>query len=135
VSQQYVDDKAIADADLLWRRILRSQIVLDQNTGRQRPSSAAFEDSPDGTPMSAFWEKLHRELGHNEADALRGHEDLGLASFAVKVARELGQGIQRDPLPEAPAHVLVFGPKPKKSVSRKLAAAAELIVMPPERTP
>lgn len=111
---------------------MRSQIVLDQNTGRRRPSSAAFEDSPDGTPMSAFWEKLHRELGLTEANALEGHEDFGLASFVVRLARELGQGIQREPLPDAPAHVLVFGPKPKKSVSRKLAAAAEWVVLPPE---
>lgn len=90
------------------------------------------EDSPDGTPMSAFWEKLHRQLGLTEADALKGHEDFGLVSFAVGLARELGQGIQRDPLPSAPAHVLVFEPKPKKSVSRKLAAASEWVVLPSE---
>lgn len=129
MSQKFVDDLSIGNADILWRRIARSQIVQDHNLGQLRPSSAAFEDSPDGSPMSAIWEKLHRELGLTESDALKGHQGFGLASFYVALARELGQGIQRDPLPESPAHVLVFGHKPK-SFRRKLAQSVQWVKLP-----
>ena len=128
--EQFQNDPAILNEDNLWRRIMPSQIVQDHNSGLLRPSSAAFEDSPDGSPMSAIWEKLHRELGLTECDALREHVGFALACFTAGLARELGQGIQPDPLPETPAHVLVFGSKPKKSFSRKLAAAARWVESP-----
>jgi hypothetical protein len=34
----------------LWRRIPPFHFFFDENLGRNRPSTAAFEDHPDGTP-------------------------------------------------------------------------------------
>lgn len=129
MGQEFQDDNSIQNEDDLWRRVMPAQIVHDHNLGTSRPSSAAFEDSPDGSPMSAIWEKLHRQQNLTEADALAGHTGFGLVSFKVSLARELNQGIQRDPVEDAPAHVLVFGPK-TKSVRRKLAAGAQWVIEP-----
>ena len=126
MSQQLLDDPSILDDDNIWRRIHPKQIIID-NDGVRRPSSSAFEDSSNGTPMSAIWEKLHRELGLNEFDALKERGTFSLVSFKAKLARQLGQGIQRDPIDDAPAHVLVFGPK-TQSVRRQLASGSEWVV-------
>lgn len=50
--QSYADDPTIADDAALWRRIHPTWAVADENRGRLRVSSAAFEDSPDGSPTS-----------------------------------------------------------------------------------
>jgi hypothetical protein len=90
--------------------------------GAPRPSSAAFRDSDDGTPMSGFWEQLQYDSGLSEQDALRGHDGFSLAMFTAGLARELGQGIHPNPDEvSGPAHVLVFGDKPKKTVRQRLA--------------
>ncbi len=129
MSQQLVDNPSILDDDNIWRRIPPQHLIEDSNAlGGYRISSAAFDDSPDGTPMSGFWERLHQQMGLNENDALSGHENFSLASFKAKLARQLEQGIQHDPTEDAPAHVLVFGPK-RKPIKRGLAAGAHWLVL------
>jgi hypothetical protein len=57
------------------------------------------------------------------------HPGFALASFKAGLARACQQGIARDPLPEEPAHALVFGHK-TKGVRKRLAREATWIVPP-----
>jgi hypothetical protein len=115
----YRDDPTIADDAELWRRIPPWHIILDENIGDIRPSSAAFEDDPDGAPMSAY-------LGNECKDpqiALAGHEGFGLVAITAKMARECNQIIVRQPVTGPPGHVVVVGKK-TDSVRKKFARAA-----------
>ncbi len=126
----YVDDCSIPDDAFLWRRIPQQHFVLDANLGRQRPSSAAFEDHPNGTPMSVMLaaEVIRTERGPE--DVLAGHEGFALAEFRAGLARSLNQGVARDPVPEEPAHAVVFGKK-SGSVRKTLAKESEWVIAPP----
>ena len=48
------DDPTIPDLAELWRRIPPWHLVKDDNLGRVRPSSAAFDNHPNGSPMSVL---------------------------------------------------------------------------------
>jgi hypothetical protein len=122
----YSDDPTIPDDAELWRRIPPWHFVPDENSGQIRPSSAAFEDHPDGSPMSVFLAAEARDLRH----ALAGHQGFALASITAALARGLGLGIAKEPLPDEPAHAVVFGRKNKR-VSRRLALGSRWIIPPP----
>ncbi|MFP3941451.1 MAG: hypothetical protein ACLF0P_14220 [Thermoanaerobaculia bacterium] len=129
-SDGYTDDPSIEDCDGLWRRIPPRHFVLDENRGGYRPSSAAFEDHPSGTPMSIHVAKDALAEGHAPEDVLRGHEGFALAEFTAGTAREADQGVAREPLPDQIAHGVVFGKK-TKGVKRRLGRASEWVVPPP----
>jgi hypothetical protein len=93
--------------------------IHDENLGQIRPSSAAFEGHPNGSPMSVL---LAAEAG-NPQNALVGHQGFALASITAALAREQGLGVARDPRPDEPAHAMVFGKKNKR-ISRRLAMGA-----------
>ena len=126
----YVDDPTIADTSALWRRIPPWHFVFDENLGCVRPSSAAFEDHPDGTPMSVVLGDEVLQTGRPAETVLMGHADFALASFSAGLARQLEQGIARKPLPEEPAHAEVFGKKTKR-VRRSFAKHCEWVIPPP----
>jgi hypothetical protein len=48
------DPDSIPNPRRLFRRIHPDMIVMDQNSGQHRPTSANFSDSSDGTPMSVY---------------------------------------------------------------------------------
>ncbi len=123
--QVYVDDKAIPDEDSLWRRV--KSINFDEALNRKRPSTAEFEDSVDGSPMSCVWTEFHLASGLTMDDFLTGHERFGVVSFPVALARQLGFSIQKDPLPECPAHVLVAGNK-TKSARKRLSRECKVLI-------
>jgi hypothetical protein len=139
----YKDDPSISDNDALLRRvpIHPSQIVKDGNLGRYRPSSAAFSDHPDGSPMSVTLQTELENLGVPARQALIGYETTHvLVSFQASVARQYGQGIAREPIIAGiqtdpifdavqTAHGVVFGKK-TKSTQRALAKAAIWVVAP-----
>jgi hypothetical protein len=54
IIDSYIDDPTISDETELWRRIPPWHFFHDENLGRIRPSSAAFENHPDGSPMSVL---------------------------------------------------------------------------------
>jgi hypothetical protein len=56
--------------------------------GAIRPSSAAIEDDPNGSPMSVI---LGREAGDPQR-ALADHQGFAFASITAALARELGLG-------------------------------------------
>jgi len=120
------DDAAIPDEAVLWRRVPPWHFFYDENLGRVRPSSAAFEDDTDGNPMSVV---LAAESKGSDS-VLAGHVGYALAAFTVGLARQCQQGIVRDLLPDEPAHALVFGRK-TRSVRNRLAQATTWVVAPP----
>jgi hypothetical protein len=126
MAADYSDDPTIPDNAELWRRIPPWHFVDDRNSGQIRPSSAAFEDDPDGSPMSVI---LGGEAGDLQR-ALAGHQGFALASITAALARGVGLGVAKDPLPDEPAHAVVFGRKNKR-ISRRLAVGARWIVPPP----
>lgn len=128
-SEGFVDDATITDDEELWRRIHPRWIVFDDNTGGPRVSSAAFDDSRDGSPTSVLLAEIARLTGRTESESLAGYEGYGLVSLTAGQARRCHQGVVRDPLPEEPAHALVFGPK-SKSNKRCLASSAAILILP-----
>lgn len=103
----------------------------DQNRGGVRPSSAAFEDDPDGNPMSVFVERLVRSGQASEAQVMAGHEGFALASIMAGLARKNGQGVALEET-SVPGHAVVFGRK-TKSVSRSFAQSALWVIPPAEQ--
>lgn len=126
--QPCADDLTIADDAVLWRRIHPMWAVPDENGGGLRVSSAAFDNSPDGSPTSILIAEV--VLAGRRGPEVVVHEGYGLASLKAREARECGQAVVRDPLPDEPAHGLLVGPK-TKSVRRRLAAAACWVITPP----
>lgn len=128
----YRDDPTILDDAALWRRIPPQHFVPDPNLGVVRPSSAAFEDSPDGSPMSVFLAEIVEKTGRKADDTLVGHAGYALSAFTAGLARHCKQGVACDPEPAEPAHAVVFGKK-TKSISRTLAKGSEWVIPPPDR--
>ena len=128
----YRDDPAITDDVRLFRRLPKEWVVRDDNLNCFRPSSQAFNDSQDGSPMSVFRDDvLQSERREVSSLLLATYSTYGLASLRTGIAREHRQGVTPDPLPEETTHALVFGPKPTK-VRQRLAKAAELLILPSE---
>lgn len=129
----YNDDLSIAGETLLLRRVLTKpdlSIVWDANLNRWRPSSAAFDNHPNGSPMSIVLGDTLKQLGRSNESALRGHEMThSLAAITAQVARDGGQGVAREPTVDEPAHGVVFGNKSKK-VRASMAKQAVWIIPP-----
>ena len=125
----YHDDPSIPDNAALWRRIHPSWWVPDENRGRLRLTSAAFADHPNGTPMSVLIEDVVLSAGRSPEDVLAPFKGYAMASIKAGLARECSLGVMREPLPEEPAHAVVFGKKTKQ-VRRKLASGSEWIIEP-----
>ena len=53
-AKDFPNDSTVSDAAVLMRRIPPGHLYFDENLGRVRPSSAAFEDDDDGDPMSVY---------------------------------------------------------------------------------
>jgi hypothetical protein len=131
-SGSYQDDPNISDDVRLFRRLPREWVIRDDNLNCFRPSSQAFNDSQDGSPMSVFREDVLISEHREPTSVLTGtYSGYGLAFLRAGVVRENGQGVAPDPLPDETAHALVFGPKPTK-LRKRLAKAAELLILPVE---
>lgn len=119
------DDPTIADDALLWRRIRPDWIVVDENTGRYRPSSQSFHDSRGGHPMSVYL----AETAQRPEVVLAGHGGYGLAGFTAGLAGQMAQAVVRDPTPTELSHALVAGRK-AGAVSRRFALESVWVVEP-----
>ena len=128
-SERLVDDPSITNASELWRRVNPKWIVPDENTGNVRVSSAAFDNSPDGSPTSVLLADVVRETGRTARDVIAGFAGFALSSITAGEARSCRQGVARDPLPNEPAHAHLFGQK-TKAVKRCLAQHAKWVVEP-----
>lgn len=126
----YADDPTIADDSALWRRIPPKWVVPDDNRGGLRVSSAAFDNSEDGTPTSVHLADVASSIGRGPADILQRFVGYGLASLTSGQARGCGQAVGRDPLPDDPTHGFIAGPKPR-SVKKRLSSACVWVIPPP----
>ena len=126
---EYSDDSTILDEAELWRRIPPWHFVKDENVGQVRPSKAAFDNHPNGSPMSVVLADAVIESGRGPGAVLTGHEGFALAAITAGLARECQQGVAREPLPDEPAHAVVFGRK-TDSVKKKLARGSRWIAPP-----
>lgn len=122
------DDASIADDAILWRRVPDRHFVPGPD-GRLRPSSAAFDDGGDGDSMSAVLAEAER----NPCPVLQGNDGWGLVAIEVRLIRELGWRVERDPVPDEPAHVLVHGDKTKGKMRRVAKECIWVIPPPPMR--
>ena len=127
----YTDDPTIENDEVLLRRVPHWHYYFDKNLGRRRPSSAAFEDHPNGSPMSAHLASVLEVKGLSVESILAGHDGYAVASIIAELARANGQGICRKPRDNDPAHAEVFGPKPE-SVRKRFARASVWVIAPPE---
>src|SRR5690349_19051619 len=93
--------EAVADDDLLGRRLHVKHVVPDTKTGEQRISSAAFTD-PD---LSVDLTRLVAGQDHNVTKA----GGAGVAQFAASVPREKQLPVVHKPLVTNPAHSEVGG--------------------------
>lgn len=123
------DDPSIRDEAQLWRRINPNWMVFDENQGRSRVSSQAFQNL-EGDKLSVLLEELVRETGRRPEDLIASFPGFGLATISAGFARELQQGVIRAPEPDEPAHSHLVGKK-SKSVQKALARHAEWVVVPP----
>lgn len=136
-----VNDPSVSSCSELWRRIHPKQIIFDESLGKIRPSSAAFKDSTNGTPMSVLSARLVSRSGRDEFSVLRPFPAEALAAFTAGFARSQQQGIELAPLENEPAHAHVFGSKEKRvrnEFAKRSIWAVEpdskrLVVLPPER--
>jgi hypothetical protein len=126
----YTDDPTILDDDNLWRRIPPCHFIQDDNVGGVRPSSAAFDDHPNGSPMSVVLESVAVQFGRGPMHVLAGHVGYALASVTAGLARQYQQGVAREPLADEPAHAVVFGNKTKR-IKRELAKGSRWVTAPP----
>lgn len=125
----YEDDATITDDAQLWRNIPPWHVVDDNNRGGKRISKAAFDDHPNGTPMSVVLGDEVVAAGRDPTTLIADLDGFCLASVTAALARSLKQGIVRRPLPEEPAHAEVFGTK-TEGVRRKFARAAIWVIGP-----
>jgi hypothetical protein len=124
---QWSDDVSIPDDAVLWRRIPPWHVTYDWRQQRWRPSSAAFEDDPDGHPMSV----VIGGTGRNPRDVLGAtHADYGVWEITAGLARQYGQVVVRAPTPEEPAHALIVGKK-RESTGKAFARGGQWAVRPP----
>jgi hypothetical protein len=128
----YRDDPTIGDDAPLWRRIPPWHFVFDENLGRWRPSSAAFEDHPDRSPMSVLLGQDVLNQGRTAGSVLEGHQGFGLAAIAAGLARRNRQGVMRKPRPDEPAHAEVFGKK-TGAVKKAFVRNCYWVLPPPEK--
>ena len=129
-AKNFPNDPTIADGVSLLRRVPRKHFYLDENLGRWRPSSAAFEDDDDGDPMSVYRQDIIEAEGGPIDRVMVGHEGYALASITAYHVRSKDQPVHPDPLPEESSHTQVCGAK-KKSTCRWLAMQSEWAIPPP----
>ena len=129
----YTDDPTILKEDRLFRRIPPLWFVTDDNLGRIRPTSQAFRNHRDGSPMSVALEKVLLQLNKGPETVLEGQEEgFSLVSLTAGLARDCNQGIALDSKDLEPAHSVVFGKK--TDGVRDRFAKESIWVIPPTTT-
>ena len=115
---------SIADEQQLWRRIPNrpSYVIYDENLGRPRPTSLAFDDPR----MSVTIDEGRTTL----AQLLIGHDGFFVASLETGFVRALGQVLERKPLSHDLSHAEVVGNK-TRSICSRMAKTAGWVVAPP----
>lgn len=128
--ERFPDELAIRDEVRLLRRIPPWHFVHDENEGRYRPSSAAFNDGRDGDPMSVYRADVIQAESDRPERVMVGHGGFGLVSILAGAVRRRNQTVHPDPLPDESAHANVCGPK-TRATRGHFVRCSEWIVEPP----
>ena len=96
-----------------------------------RPRSAAFEDDPDGDPMSVYRRDIIEAEGALVQRVMIGHEGFALVSLTAGQLRSKQQSVFSDPLPGETSHAKICGPK-TEGTRRWFAKQAEWVIAPPD---
>jgi len=119
------DDCSIGDDEKLLRRIRPKDIHLDPITNLYRPESGCFR-SDDFISVHIASLTSHKQV-------LSTYTEFSLVEFTAEEIRSVGCIIVRDPLPEDPAHALIYGTAPgnyvSKSQAKKLAKLCRWVVL------
>ena len=134
IPNQYPDDSTISNDAILWRRIHPAWIVADDNTGSLRVSSAAFDNSSDGTPTSVHLETVATAYGISADAILESFSGFGMASLTAGIARLVNQTVLPAPRNNDPSHGFIAGAK-TKGVKKSLARACVWVGTPPSAGP
>jgi hypothetical protein len=117
----YQDDTSIRDDERLFRRVHLTQLVKDEDTGLTRVSSSVFRDKE----LSVNIESALVTAGIPVEASLQNYNTHKLLFITAGAARRFDQAICRNPLPENPAHGLVYGSKSSKHIQNGLRTAAQ----------
>jgi len=124
----FPDDRSVPDDEVLLRRIPRWHVFHDENMGRVRPSSAAFEDDGDGDPMSVYLSGIIQSEKRTPDSVLAGHADYALAGLSAGLVRELQQTVHPDARDDT-AHEVVCGSKTDRT-RRNFAKRSHWVIPP-----
>lgn len=99
-------DVRLEDSQIVMRRVRDYEIIADSNDGPPRPSSNAFiQDGPDGDVS------VYLESETTPAHITREYPGTYVAQVEVGAIREQGLDVERDPIPDNPAHCNITGRK------------------------
>ena len=121
----FEDDPSIFGDERLFRRIPRSWVDWNES-GNPTISSAAFKDPE----LSVYLESVMASAGRPPTEAILNYSGYGLAAITAAHARAQNQRVARDPLPEEPAHGVVYGQKRGGGISGALRDGAVWIITP-----
>jgi len=124
------DDPEISDETALWRRVFPGWWITDENQGRVRPTSKAFQNYPDKPCLSILIGEMVTARGDEPSTALEGFDGYALAAITAGLARTHNQGVVHDPNDEDAAHGLVYGHK-TDSIRSRLAKGSVWVIPPP----
>lgn len=109
---EYQDDPSIPDAAVVWRRVPPEWVKFED--GVLRPSTGAFGDSSDGSPMSAVANRQDR----GPESIVARYPGCGVIGMSAKSLRDLGFALVRAPDDEDEDHIYVAGNKTKGARKR-----------------
>ena len=121
----FEDDPSIPGDERLFRRIPPTWVNWSED-GNPTISSAAFKEPE----LSVNLESVMARDCRPPADAVRNYPGYGLAAITAAHARSLNQKVARDPVPEEPAHGIVYGQKKHGCIGGKLRDGAVWVVVP-----
>src|SRR5215469_12178583 len=124
----FENDPTIPDDERLFRRIPRTWVDWDEN-GDALISSAAFKDEE----LSVNLEWVMARDGRPPEDTIRNYPGYGLAAITTAHARSLNQAVCPDPIPDEPAHGVVYGQKKRAGIGGKIRDGAVWVVKPASR--
>jgi hypothetical protein len=128
---RFPDDESVAADVLLLRRIPPRHFFLDENLGRIRASSAAFEDDGPEDPMSVYLASIIEREGRAFQSVMQGHSEYGLVGLTAGFLRSHDQTIHPDGEDDS-SHAVACGPK-TGSRRRSFAREALWVIPPPTR--
>ena len=123
-----IDDVSIGDDERLLHRVRTDDVVVDPATAQRRPSSATFRSK--SNIISVDLASLT-----TPQKALEGYAHHTLVEIDVGTVRSLGCKVVRDPQPDNPSHVLLYGSGPDgrmtKSQAREIVSRCRWVPVEP----